>query len=138
MVRGPLGTRPRESVLTGHEAEYIDFFLDAGTLGQGVEPAVRDAFVDAYTGSEALRCAFSYYRALPTSARQLQEAVRTRRLTVPAMAVGARPVGRVLEQQLRPVADHLVGHVIEDCGHIIPLHRPAELLGLLEPFLAAG
>lgn len=125
-----------ESVLTGHEAEYIDWFLDAGTLGQGVEPAIRDAFVDAYTGTESLRCAFSYYRALPSSARQIQEAVRTARLTVPTMAIGARPVGGALERQLRPVADHVVGHIIEDCGHIIPLHRPAELLGLLEPFLA--
>ncbi|MGW6010023.1 alpha/beta fold hydrolase [Streptomyces sp. NPDC055210] len=127
-----------ESVLTGHEGEYIDWFLDAGTLGQGVRPALRDAFVDAYTGAEALRCAFSYYRALPTSARQVQEAVRTARLTVPTLAIGARPVARALEQQLRPVADDLVGHVIEDCGHIIPLHRPDELLGLLRPFLAAG
>ncbi|MEU6025662.1 alpha/beta hydrolase [Streptomyces tauricus] len=127
-----------ETVLTGHESEYIDWFLDAGTLGQGVRPAVRDAFVDAYTGTEALRCAFSYYRALPTSAQQVREAVRTARLTVPTLAIGARPVGRVLERQLRPVADHVVGHVIEDCGHIIPLHRPDELLGLLGPFLAAS
>ncbi|WP_328936722.1 alpha/beta hydrolase [Streptomyces tauricus] len=127
-----------ETVLTGHEGEYIDWFLDAGTLGQGVRPAVRDAFVDAYTGTEALRCAFSYYRALPTSAQQVREAVRTARLTVPTLAIGARPVGRVLERQLRPVADHIVGHVIEDCGHIIPLHRPDELLGLLGPFLAAS
>ncbi|MET9032624.1 alpha/beta fold hydrolase [Streptomyces mirabilis] len=125
-----------ESVLTGHEDRYIDWFLDAGTLGQGVDPAVRDAFVHAYTGTEALRCAFSYYRALPESSRQIQEAVRTARLTVPTMAVGAHPVGSALERQLRPVADHLIGHVIENCGHIIPLHRPDRLLGLLEPFLA--
>ncbi|MET7893318.1 alpha/beta fold hydrolase [Streptomyces mirabilis] len=125
-----------ESVLTGHEDRYIDWFLDAGTLGQGVDPAVRDAFVHAYTGTEALRCAFSYYRALPESSRQIQEAVRTARLTVPTMAIGAHPVGSALEQQLRPVTDHLIGHVIEDCGHIIPLHRPDRLLALLEPFLA--
>lgn len=125
-----------ESVLTGHEAQYIDWFLDAGTLGQGVDPAVRDAFVHAYTGTEALRCAFSYYRALPSSARQIQEAARTGRLTMPTMAIGAHPVGRALERQLRPVADQLDGHVLEDCGHIIPLHRPDTLLGLLEPFLA--
>jgi pimeloyl-ACP methyl ester carboxylesterase len=125
-----------ESVLTGHEAQYIDWFLSAGTLGQGVDPAVRGAFVRAYTGTEALRCAFSYYRALPSTAQQIQEAARTGRLTIPTMAIGARPVGRALEQQLRPVADHLVGHIIEDCGHIIPLHRPERLLGLLEPFLA--
>ncbi|MER5898636.1 alpha/beta hydrolase [Streptomyces mirabilis] len=125
-----------ESVLTGHEDRYIDWFLDAGTLGQGVDPAVRDAFVHAYTGTEALRCAFSYYRALPESSRQIQEAVRTARLTVPTMAIGAHPVGGALEQQLRPVTDHLIGHVIENCGHIIPLHRPDRLLALLEPFLA--
>jgi hypothetical protein len=52
------------------------------------------------------------------------------------MAISARPVSRALEQQLRPVADDLVGHVIEDCGHIISLHRPEKLLGPLEPFLA--
>jgi pimeloyl-ACP methyl ester carboxylesterase len=59
------------------------------------------------------------------------------RLTVPVLTVGAHPVGRSLERQLRPYADRLTGHVIPDCGHIIPLHRPAALLALLEPFLAA-
>ncbi|MFJ6466576.1 alpha/beta fold hydrolase [Streptomyces sp. NPDC091387] len=127
-----------ETVLAGHEAQYIDWFLDAGSLGEGVDPAVREAFTRAYTGTEALRCAFSYYRALPESAWQIQEAVGTGRLTVPTMAIGAHPVGRALEQQLRPVADDLIGHLVEDCGHIIPLHRPEELLGLLEPFLASA
>lgn len=126
-----------ETVLTGHEAEYIDWFLRTGSLGEGVDPAVRDAFVHAYTGAGALRCAFSYYRALPASAEQIQEAAHAGRLTVPTMAIGARPVGRALERQLRPLADHLVGHIIDDCGHIIPLHRPKRLLSLLEPFLAS-
>lgn len=125
-----------EVVLSGHEAEYINWFLDSGTLGRGVRPGIRDAFVSAYAGSEALRCAFSYYRALPTSAQQIQEAVDSGRLTMPTMAVGARPVGTALERQLRPFADDLVGHVIEDCGHIIPLDRPRALLDLLLPFLA--
>ncbi|MFE2457799.1 alpha/beta fold hydrolase [Streptomyces sp. NPDC059402] len=125
-----------ETVLTGHEAQYVDWFLDTGSLGEGIDPVVRDAFVRAYTGADALRCAFSYYRALPTSSEQIAGCVDGGRLTVPTMAVGARPVGRALERQLRPVAVHLVGHVIEDCGHIIPLHRPEALLRLVEPFLA--
>uniref|UniRef100_A0AAU3GPD2 Alpha/beta hydrolase n=1 Tax=Streptomyces sp. NBC_01401 TaxID=2903854 RepID=A0AAU3GPD2_9ACTN len=125
-----------ETALQGNEAAYIDWFLDSGTLGQGIEPGIRDAFVGAYTGSDALRCAFSYYRAMPTSARQIHEAVEAGRLSVPTLAVGARPVGDALERQLRPVADELTGHVIEDCGHIIPLHRPEELLRLVRPFLA--
>ncbi|AIG76013.1 hydrolase [Amycolatopsis japonica] len=127
-----------ETVLIGHEAEYIDWFLASGTLGRGVAPEIRDAFVDAYTGGEALRCAFSHYRAMPVSARQIGEAVATRRLAVPTMAIGAHPVGRALERQLRPVTDDLTAHLLPDCGHIIPLDKPGELLRLLTPFLADG
>ncbi|MFE2962287.1 hypothetical protein ACFXKC_01100 [Streptomyces sp. NPDC059340] len=54
---------------------------------------------------------------------------------MPTMAIGAHPVGGALERQLRPVAHHLIGHVIENRGHIVPLHRPERLLGLLEPLL---
>ncbi|MFI6122565.1 alpha/beta fold hydrolase [Streptomyces sp. NPDC051064] len=125
-----------ETVLPGNEAAYIDWFLDQGTLGEGIAPEIRDAFVSAYTGPEALRCAFAYYRAMPTSGGQIRKAVEAGRLSVPTMAVGARPVGRSLEQQLRPVADDLTGHVVEDCGHMIPLHRPEALLDLVRPFLA--
>ncbi|RRQ73031.1 alpha/beta hydrolase [Streptomyces griseofuscus] len=125
-----------ETVLQGHEAAYVDWFLRTGTLGDGVPPAIRDAFVRAYTGRDALSRAFSYYRALPESAAQIERALTTTRLTVPTMALGAWPVGSALENQLRPVTDDLTGHVIEDCGHIIPLHRPHALLALLRPFLA--
>jgi pimeloyl-ACP methyl ester carboxylesterase len=125
-----------ETVLEGHEAAYVDWFLHTGTLGEGVRPALRDAFVRAYTGRAALGRAFSYYRALPESAAQIERAVAATRLTVPTLALGARPVGAALERQLRPIADDLTGHVFEDCGHIIPLHRPEALLALLRPFLA--
>jgi pimeloyl-ACP methyl ester carboxylesterase len=125
-----------ESVLLGHEAEYVEWFLNQGTLGAGVRPEIRDAFTAAYTGREALRCAFSYYRELPASAAQIAEATAQSRLTVPTLAIGAYPVGPALARQLSPVTDDLTEHLLPDTGHIIPLHRPAELLGLLRPFLA--
>ncbi|MFB8003292.1 alpha/beta fold hydrolase [Nocardia sp. NPDC056000] len=126
-----------ESVLLGHEARYIDWFLTTGTRGRGVRADIRDAFADAYTGQDALRCAFSYYRALPASAHQIDLALADNRLTTRTLAIGAHPVGDALEQQLRPIADDLVGQVIPDCGHIIPLDRPHELLDLVMPFLEA-
>jgi len=119
-----------ETVLTGHEAEYIGWFLDAGSR-RGVPPELRDRFIAAYTGRDALRCAFAHYRAMPESAAQIAEAVAASRLTVPTTAIGAHPVGDTLARQLRPVADVLESHVIEDCGHIIPLDRPDALVPLL-------
>lgn len=124
-----------ENVLVGHEAAYLDWFLGTGTLGDGVDPAVRDAFVAAYTGSDALRCGFEYYRAARTNAAQLRAATATGRLTVPTLAVGAATVGDALHRQLVPISDDLTGHVVPECGHIIPLHRPQALADLLAPSL---
>ncbi len=124
-----------EKVLAGNESDYLDWFLTTGTQGRGIPAQTRDAFVAAYTGTDSLRCAFSYYRAMPTSAEQIRRAVDIARLTVPTMAIGSHPVGTTLENQLRPVADTLTGHLIEDCGHIIPLDRPATLVPLLVDFL---
>ncbi|WP_410621371.1 alpha/beta fold hydrolase [Amycolatopsis sp. cmx-8-4] len=121
-----------ETVLAGHEADYIGWFLDAGTRGRGVAPEIRDHFVAAYTGRESLRCAFEHYRAMPTSAAQIAEVGR---LTVPTLAIGAHPVGDTLANQLRPIADDLTAHLVEDCGHIVPLDRPDVLVPLLTSFL---
>ncbi|HEY4456941.1 MAG TPA: alpha/beta hydrolase [Pseudonocardiaceae bacterium] len=126
-----------ETVLIGQEAAYIDWFLRVGTRARGVPAEIRDAFVRAYTGPDALRCAFSYYRALPTTDRQINEATARSRITVPTLAIGAHPVGPALHRQLGPITEDLTGRLIPDCGHIIPLDRPRELLALLLPFLAA-
>ncbi|GAA0904224.1 alpha/beta hydrolase [Pseudonocardia zijingensis] len=111
-----------ETVLEGHEAEYVDWFLKSGThAGEGAPPHVRDAFVRAYTGREALRCGFGFYRA----AEQNAEAVRAAgRLRVPTLALGAAAVGDLLHRQLQPITDDLEGEIVEDSGHLIPLDRP--------------
>ena len=57
---------------------------------------------------------------------------------MPALAIGAQPAGPTLERQLCPVPDDLTAAGIEDCGHIIPQHRPDALLGLLERFSPPG
>ncbi len=65
-----------ETVLPGHEAPYLAWFFTSGAWqGRGIDPRARDAFVQAYTGADALRCGFGYYRALGTNATQVTEAV---------------------------------------------------------------
>ncbi|MBF6548505.1 hypothetical protein [Nocardia brasiliensis] len=97
---------------------------------------MRTAFVNAYTGAEALRAAIVHYRALPESGRQIEKATATTRLRMPTLAVGAHPVGDVLARQLRSCTDDLIETVIPDCGHIIPVDGLPALLPLLTDFLA--
>jgi pimeloyl-ACP methyl ester carboxylesterase len=125
-----------ETVLEGHEDSYLDFFLTGGTAHRrGIDPDTQAAFVRAYRGREALRCAFELYRAMPLNGEQVRAAVARARTTVPTMAIGGGVVGDALHRQLEPIADHLVGHVIPDCGHIVPQEQPEALLELLLPFL---
>ncbi|MGC7098779.1 alpha/beta fold hydrolase [Amycolatopsis lurida] len=117
-----------ERVLLGHEAEYVDHFLDIGTEREGAVPQdIRDAFVEAYTGEESLRRSFEHYRH-----RQLP--LPPGKLTMPVLAIGGNVVGERLHRQLGDLAPDLTGHLI-DAGHILPLDAPDELLDVLVPFL---
>ena len=125
-----------ETVLVGHEDEYLDFFYRAGTYdGRDLPREIRDTFVEGYTGQDALRCGFEYYRAMPTTARQLEALAGTARLRPPTLAIGAQPVGDALARQLEPVADDLRSELLERCGHIIPVDQPLALTRLLLEFL---
>jgi pimeloyl-ACP methyl ester carboxylesterase len=118
-----------ETVLAGHEGAYLDHFLRSGTYGQrGVPPEIRDAFVRAYTGTEALRCGFGSYRE---SARTAEAVAAAGRLTVPTVALGGNTVGDRLHHQLVPITDDLTGHLIPRAGHLIPLDRPDAIADLL-------
>ncbi|MGC5255795.1 alpha/beta fold hydrolase [Gordonia sp. DT218] len=126
-----------ERVVVGHEAEYLDFFYRSGTFdGQGIDHGIRDDFVNAYSGIESLRCGFEYYRAMPSSAAQIATATSATRLATPTLVIGSEPVGDALFEQVTGVADNVIGDRIAECGHLIPLDRPAELIRRLASFLA--
>jgi pimeloyl-ACP methyl ester carboxylesterase len=125
-----------EDLVEGREERYLDWFLTTGTAdGRGVAPASRRAFLAAYRGAESLRCGFEHYRAMPRNAGLIERAVADpTRVQVPTLAVGAGTVGDALHRQLAPITDRLEGHVIPDCGHIVPEDRPEDLLRLILDF----
>lgn len=125
-----------ERVLVGHEREYVEWFLRAGTAdGAGVGRDLTEAFAAAYTGTAALAGAFEHYRAMPRTAQELGPLLRERRLNLPVLAVGAQPVGPVLANQLTAFADDLTVVQLDDCGHLIPLDAPERLLATVLPWL---
>ena len=125
-----------ETVLAGHEGEYLDWFYRSGTLGRGIPVAIRDAFVRAYTGDGGLRGGFEHYRAMRENAALIDDLVKRRRLVVPTAVIGGATVGEATFRQVKPIADDVRGHLVPDGGHILPLDRPREVLEILLPFLA--
>ncbi len=124
-----------ETVLAGHEGDYLDWFLQSGTLGRGIPAPIRDAFVAAYTGTDRLRAGFDHYRAMRPNAELIAELVKKQRLTMPVAAIGGATVGEATADQIEPIADDVHRYLIPDGGHILPLDRPKELLEILVPFL---
>ena len=128
-----------ETVLAGHEGEYVDFFLRAGTHdGGGVSPAARAAFIAAYEQPGSFQCGLRHYRELPANAGLIAEAAADHELGMPVLALGGNVVADALARQLEPITHDLRAAVIPDCGHIVPQDSPAALIAQLLPFLREG
>lgn len=124
-----------EAALEGNEASYIDWFLKSGTKDQrGIDNFFRDAFVDAYSSKDAMRCGFEHYRAFPENARQVANVVAESAPVIPTIAISGGIVGDALAGQLRFVCSDLREDAISDCAHIIPLEQPRTLAKKLRAF----
>lgn len=127
-----------ETVIAGHEAEYIDWFLTGGTADrQGIDRDTRDAFVAAYTGQEALRCGFEHYRAFGQDAEQIAAALAEGGFAMPTLAIEGGVIGAAISQQLEPVSADFRRRKIEQCGHLIPMEQPHALSKVIREFAAA-
>ncbi|GAA4499262.1 alpha/beta fold hydrolase [Gluconacetobacter tumulicola] len=126
-----------ESVLDGNTAAYLDFFLINGTADRrGIDPVIRDGFISAYADRTSLRCGFEHYRAFPTGARQLAEAVAVQRIAAPTLAIAGGIVGTATAGQLRPICEDLQEIAIPGCAHLVPLEQPITLAAAIGAFVA--
>lgn len=128
-----------ETVLAGHEDDYVSWFLRNGTADRmGIDEESRRAFVAAYTRRDGLRGGFEHYRGFAAGARQLSEAVASSDLTAPTLAIAGGVVGDATRAQLQPIAKDLSSAAIGRCGHLIPLEQPDELARMLKGFLKSS
>lgn len=125
-----------ETVLDGHAAQYIDWFLTGGTADRkGIDAPTRDAFFSAYSDREGLRGGFEHYRAFSTDAEQLVEALAHDKISVPTLAISGGVVGAATANQLGPVTIDLSTATIDHCGHLIPLEQPDALASAIRRFI---
>ncbi|WP_080412210.1 alpha/beta fold hydrolase [Burkholderia ubonensis] len=126
-----------ERVVEGREAEYLDWFLASRTPGlPGIDAAARAVYAQAYAGRDALRGGFEHYRAMPSSALQIQSLADNHRLQQPTLAISGGVVGDALAHQLRPHTCTLHTQRISGCGHNIPEEQPEALSSALLAFFA--
>src|SRR4029453_19073238 len=122
--------RGREDVFFGAE-----FDASAGTT------KLPDDVVVYYVGmlaadSEALRGSFEFYRAITTSAAQ-NEGRKTRRLTMPVLAMGGEESGgENAANAMKLVADDVQAVVLRGSGHWVAEQAPGQLLEAVTEFLA--
>lgn len=125
-----------EILVRGKEREYLTWIYASKAHHRAALDDAFEAYVAAYSGENALKASYGWYRAMHENMAHNKKLAETK-LAMPVMAVGGEfGMGAVMEQSLGPVCDNFVSHVIPDCGHYIPEEAPAALLALLLPFLA--
>jgi pimeloyl-ACP methyl ester carboxylesterase len=120
----------REDIFFGNE-----FAVSAGT--KKLPDAAVKYYIDILRSDEhALRGSFGFYRAIDTTMAQ-NEQRKTRRLTLPILAIGAaESVGEGPADAMKLAADDVQTLVIPGSGHWVAEEAPEEMLAALRDFLA--
>ena len=123
-----------ETVFEGHEAALLNWFFSRAA--SAFTQADIDEYVRVYSGRDALRAGFEYYRAFPTNAKQFQEYAK-QKLTIPVLGLGGANAGAGWPfYSLAQVAERPSGGTIPRCGHYIAEEQPDELLRRLSDFFS--
>lgn len=127
-----------ETLLTGRERDYVDWFLKAKAHSPDT---FDDADVDHYAASLAadggLRASLAYYRDAAESARKNHQALDRQHLTVPMLGISSSH-GSIpdMAASISPWADNITGVVVPDAGHFIPDEQPEAVAAALAAFIA--
>ncbi|WP_416482910.1 alpha/beta fold hydrolase [Streptomyces sp. CL12] len=126
-----------ETLLTGRERDYVDWFLRAKTLSPDTfDGAEVDQYAAAIAAEGGLRASLAYYRDAPRSARANRDALARGRLTVPVLGISSSH-GSIpdMAASLGPWAENTTGVVIPEAGHFIPDEQPGAVVQALTAFL---
>ncbi|WP_327229609.1 alpha/beta hydrolase [Streptomyces murinus] len=126
-----------ETLLTGRERDYVDWFLRAKTLSPDTfDGAEVDQYAAAIAAEGGLRASLAYYRDAPRSARANRDALGRGPLTVPVLGISSSH-GSIpdMAASLGPWAENTTGVVIPEAGHFIPDEQPGAAVEALTAFL---
>lgn len=127
-----------EALTAGRERIVLDwFFRNRSLLTDAISEADLDEYERVYSAPGAMQSGFEYYRAMPMSAKQNQAYAQRGRLRMPVAVFGSdTPLGPVMVEAMRKLADEVAAEIVPGSGHYIPEEQPEYLLSKLAAFLA--
>jgi pimeloyl-ACP methyl ester carboxylesterase len=129
-----------ESLVEGREFLFVNHLMRRETVGVFDTDSISNDDINVYAQAlarpGALRCSFSYYRALPFD--RLDNVIWGKTpLSMPALSIGAQwGYGPASAQTLGRVAANVSEIVIDDCGHYVPEERPVEFARAVSGFIS--
>ena len=129
-----------QMLITGHEREYISYFIKTKIYDHGaISEEDIDLYTAAYKAPGALRAALEGYRALrQDSALNRAALAEGGKLTMPFVAVGSAATSTLseLEAMVAEMSTNGRAEIVENSGHWIPEEKPDELAAIIRS--AAG
>ena len=126
-----------ESLITGREREYLDWFLRRKAANPETFADVDlDEYLRVFKKDGGLRAGLAYYRAAAQSAEQNRTLAAKGKLAMPVLALGSDQ-GSIPDMAgpLRAVAEDVRGASIAFCGHFLPEEQPNAVVAELLAFL---
>jgi len=127
-----------ETLVTGRQAAYFDYFYDQLSGPAGVGKAARETAVQAYARAEALHTGFEWYRAFP---QDEQDNLKDKGTPVRTPVLYMRgecergDIDRYLSGLRSGGLHNLQGRIIPNSGHFMSEEQPEALLDALRAFL---
>jgi pimeloyl-ACP methyl ester carboxylesterase len=126
-----------DRLIVGREREFLTWFYKYNTFGQkGIPEEAVTEYLRSFNGIEGVNGALGVYRAIFKTMEQTDPFLfPSRHLKVPILGVGGiSSRGRSVMEQFSPIALHVSGEVMEQCGHFPSEEKPQELAALLDNF----
>jgi len=105
-------------LIQGREGPYLSWFYRTLSYAPDAIPRERiDAYIRSYSQPGTMRAAFAHYSAFYEDGLQ-NKAASVIKLKIPVLALGgSATVGPLVAEEMRQVADNVIGDVVPECGH---------------------
>ncbi|GCE07741.1 alpha/beta fold hydrolase [Dictyobacter aurantiacus] len=125
-----------ESLAEGREHILLQWFFSRARNSAAFTQEDIDEYVRCYSGRDALRAGFEYYRSFSSNAQLFKEYSKEK-LRIPTLALGGEYSGAGWPfYSLAQLAENVSSGIISQCGHYIAEEQPEELLQRLNAFFS--